>query len=101
MDVYVICVHWLHLFFSDLNYKMVIFLSQTEKKSTGYILHIDIVNLNMFYVNILPACSGRKWEVQFWYKCVCVEYIMVVRESVVKWKKKKAKNEFYIHIHII
>jgi hypothetical protein len=30
MDIYVICVHWLHLFFSDLNYKMVILLSQTE-----------------------------------------------------------------------
>jgi hypothetical protein len=37
-------VHWLHLFFSDLNYKIVIFLSQTEcatkhffkKKNTEY-----------------------------------------------------------------
>jgi hypothetical protein len=31
-------VHWLHLFFSDFNYKMVIFLSQTESTPKHFFL---------------------------------------------------------------
>jgi hypothetical protein len=38
MDIYVICVHWLHLFFFfDLNYTVVISLSQTESTTKHFL----------------------------------------------------------------
>jgi hypothetical protein len=43
MDIYVICVHWLH-FFPDLNYEMVIFLSQTESTPKHFFLEKALNN---------------------------------------------------------
>jgi hypothetical protein len=49
MDVYVICVHWLHLFFFDLNYTMVISLSQTESTTKQFFRKKALCNTMLGY----------------------------------------------------